>query len=600
MPSKRSRAGKTDAPHVVVVGAGISGMTAALRLLQRGYRVTIYEEKARVGGNLAGFEEDGVRYDVYPHLFGDWYRNFWDLVEGDLKLTRGDGDGASFEPRYTFKVLERGRFPNYIDLLNVKSPERNLFSGLASPADMFLWAYSSLDGLSYSKVDDDALDRISVEGFLGTRPYARAPVSALHDSILMTIWSVHSDQTSAAAYRRFVEHNVPLPNTLAWLLTGNLGTKLMQPLQQAIVARGGVFKLQTRVVQVVLGDQNGPGTAARVEALKTQATTYDKKSGRQAVGKTATTVLGPSDSIILAVSPTALGYLVTDGTPGERIVDKLPTLSEVRRLAAAPIPVLNLYFNRKLPGIPKENILLRDSRYDLTVLDLEQIWHDDPMMSKNGKRRTVLCVAASDYYALPSANEDQQKHDILNELREYIQFSEKDDVDLDCTYFDTNTDDKLFLNVVGGKEWQPQSHYPDAIANLFFAGDCTINPVRMATVESAVVSGLQAARGIWETAPLGAQIEIKMAEAPPLPLVVALKSWLAPWAYAAKCWSSMGNVLPTLATGSPAEAQAAMTAAAIDLWATPYLMAADVWQSIVRAAASGPTACAPGPDPTSR
>lgn len=600
MPSRRASAGKGGAPHVRVVGAGISGMTAALRLLQRGYSVTIYEDKDRVGGNLAGFDEGGVQYDVYPHLFGEWYHNFWKLVEGDLKLTRGDSGGTSFEPRYTFKVLDRGRFPNYIDLLNVKSPGKNLFSGLASPADMFLWAYSAIDGLSYSDVDDDALDRISVDGFLRTRPYTTAEVSTLHDSIVMTIWSLHSDQTSAAAYRRFVEHNVPLPNPLAWLLTGNLGTKLMQPLQRKIEALGGVFKMQTRVSEVVVAGSNGQGATARVEAVKTRATTYDKKSGRQAVGKTMTTVLGPSDSIILAVSPAALGNLVTHGAEGKRIVDRLQTLSEVRRLTAEPIPVLNLYFNRKLPNIPKENILLRDSLYDLTVLDLEQLWHDDPMMSKNGKRRTVLCVAASDYYALPSDNEDQQKQHILHELRKYIPFDD-DDVDKDCTYFDTNTDDKLFLNVVGGRQWQPESHYPKAIANLFFAGDCTINPVRMATVESAVVSGLQAARGIWQAAPLGPPIELQVTDALPLPLVVALKSWLAPWAFAAKCWSNMTtDVLPALADGTPTRVQSAMTEAAIDLWATPYLMAADVWRSIVRAAACGPTAFGSGPDQASR
>ena len=90
-------------------------MVAALRLLERGYRVTLYEEKNRVGGNLAGFEADGVRYDVYPHMFGDWYRNFWKVVENDLKLDRNDSDSASFQPRYMFKVLDRGAFPKYID-----------------------------------------------------------------------------------------------------------------------------------------------------------------------------------------------------------------------------------------------------------------------------------------------------------------------------------------------------------------------------------------------------------------------------------------------------------------------------------------------------
>jgi len=59
-------------------------------------------------------------------------------------------------------------------------------------------------------------------------------------------------------------------------------------------------------------------------------------------------------------------------------------------------------------------------------------------------------------------------------------------------------------------------------------------------------------------------------------------------------------VLPALANGSPAVAQAALATAAMDLWATPYVMAADVWQSIVRAAACGSTPFGPGPDPASR
>jgi zeta-carotene desaturase len=332
-------------------------MAAALRLLERGYRVTLYEEKNRVGGNLAGFEADGVRYDVYPHMFGDWYRNFWNLVENDLKLERGDSDSAAFQPRYMFKVLDRGAFPNYIDLLNVESPVSapwtSLFSGFASPAEMFLWAYSTIDGLSYSRVDDDVLDRISVEGFLRTRPYATSKVAELHDSVLMNIWSVHGTATSSAAYRRFLEHNAPLPSPLVWLLTGNLGTKLMDPLRRKIEALGGTFQTDTRVVEVVLTDSDAPGTPARATALKIKATKYDQKTEKvRAVGETITLPLGPDDSIILAVSPTALGYLVTSGVPDHRIVDKLPALSQVRRLAAEPIPVLNLYFKRKLPDIP--------------------------------------------------------------------------------------------------------------------------------------------------------------------------------------------------------------------------------------------------------
>ena len=43
----------TEAPRVTVAGGGLAGLTAALRLAERGYRVKLYEQKSMLGGNLA-------------------------------------------------------------------------------------------------------------------------------------------------------------------------------------------------------------------------------------------------------------------------------------------------------------------------------------------------------------------------------------------------------------------------------------------------------------------------------------------------------------------------------------------------------------------
>ncbi|MCH0561674.1 protoporphyrinogen oxidase [Streptomyces sp. MUM 2J] len=52
------------AGHVVVIGAGIAGLAAAHRLLQRGTRVTVVEAADRVGGKLLPGEIAGVRVDL--------------------------------------------------------------------------------------------------------------------------------------------------------------------------------------------------------------------------------------------------------------------------------------------------------------------------------------------------------------------------------------------------------------------------------------------------------------------------------------------------------------------------------------------------------
>ncbi|MEU1705534.1 protoporphyrinogen oxidase [Streptomyces sp. NPDC005706] len=54
----------TPSGHVVVIGAGISGLAAAHRLLRRGARVTVLEASGRVGGKLLPGEIAGVRVDL--------------------------------------------------------------------------------------------------------------------------------------------------------------------------------------------------------------------------------------------------------------------------------------------------------------------------------------------------------------------------------------------------------------------------------------------------------------------------------------------------------------------------------------------------------
>lgn len=55
-------------PEVIVVGAGVGGLAAAIRLAVAGCHVEIYERNARVGGKLNLVEVDGWRFDSGPSL----------------------------------------------------------------------------------------------------------------------------------------------------------------------------------------------------------------------------------------------------------------------------------------------------------------------------------------------------------------------------------------------------------------------------------------------------------------------------------------------------------------------------------------------------
>lgn len=51
-----------------IIGGGILGMTLALRLAQKGYKVTILESSSKMGGMTGTIEMDGVTWDKFYHV----------------------------------------------------------------------------------------------------------------------------------------------------------------------------------------------------------------------------------------------------------------------------------------------------------------------------------------------------------------------------------------------------------------------------------------------------------------------------------------------------------------------------------------------------
>ena len=58
----RTVSGPTD--HVVIVGAGLAGLSAALRLAGAGRQVTVVERETVPGGRNGLLEVDGYRFDM--------------------------------------------------------------------------------------------------------------------------------------------------------------------------------------------------------------------------------------------------------------------------------------------------------------------------------------------------------------------------------------------------------------------------------------------------------------------------------------------------------------------------------------------------------
>lgn len=526
--------------EVAIIGGGIAGLTCALRLAERKYEVTLYEKDAVLGGQLSSQKggKNGMYHDVYTHLFCDWYVNFWRILKNDLKINRED----EFEPRLSVKILlnpsdprrsSNNNAPLYVELKNPNTLQHvleNLSSGALPRPDMFLVGFTLLDLVS-QPFSMSTLQQQSLNGFLYSRPYATEDCADLHNTILNEIWCTSSSDTSAAAYKDFVKHSLGsrgLP--FAWLLRGSLEEKLIKPWHEKLKEVCDI-KTSASVTAIEIAEDN------RIEL------TLDNGCKRTHA------------HVVLAVPAPVLANLAMTGSAGRSIVDRIPQLSELQRMRTANILVVTVVFNKRLPDIPCEHVGLAGSRGYLTFIDISQLWTD---LSKGSK--TVLVLAASDANGYPAGKDDKLwAHMMLEELARYLPSVDPgkewadpgSNIDYANSFPQNNRSHPLFLNDMNSEQLLVEPHYPDQLRNVFFAGDFCRNEVNMATVESAVLSGIHAAHKLVKETDGKSDITVAAYDLPSSAQFAAAKLALLPLAYGALAWSAVNAGLRDLANREP-------------------------------------------------
>lgn len=537
--------------NVTIVGAGIAGLTAALRLLQRGFQVTLLEQDAFVGGMLRACtfddESTGDRHEHSYHMLMNWYANLWDLID-EL------GVRDKFAPSYAFYFLHRGQAhaPRMLNVGSAADLWSNITSGAAPPPDLFIFMYSMIDLLSTPMHRDSFLDNYSVNGFMRSRLYSTERAAQLQQKVWETVWAIPSYHASAKSYKNFLKYGNFAPVPQLWLFQENKYDALIGPLDRKLRSFGDRFRFipKARVNELVLDD------TGRVAALR-----YDKVDRSPSLAPGDWRSLGSQSlpvkgDLILAVTPGALAHLVRGP-----VYERDPKLGDVRKIHSEPMASVELHFKegKWLQHVPKDVTVLMDAKYQMTFLDYSQLWPN--------QKSTFLYVTVSDFESLLSvpvetrtkAARGRGKNPgklvldfnrpttaieyLLAELRETLPFDPAD-IDLERTRIQTNAGEELFANEVGSEEWRPKT--VTRIPNLFLAGTYCQNYADVATIEGAVTSGLLAAEEVRVRAGAAPPIRAKTAGYYHESVFALLKVLWAPYAYGAKLWSMMND-----AVGSP-------------------------------------------------
>ncbi len=479
-------------PAVTIAGGGLSGLTAAMRLAERGYQITLYEQKSWLGGNLGSRPmDDGEYLDVYPHMYLDWYANFWALLESATKQPKE----ARFMPFSSVKQLSKKAFPKFASLTDMYSPWhmiQNMFSGIGPPADMFVFGYASIDLLAEKYNPTISLDNVDVNAFLNTRPYMTQAASDAFDSFITRVWAIPSYLASAPDFRRYLEYSILRPDPAFWLPTASAFTQVIDPLVKALEALGVNIVTNTAITGVSCARK-------RVTEIGLRTTSYDHATGMwvPVPGSDRTEKVA---NLLLAVPAGTLSTLVrTPVTAGDQtVVEEAPDIAGIVRstgdAGAHHLPVLHPQVGGRPQGAGRA-VWARSSASPSPTSP-----RHGPTCPRSRAGPSWPCPRRTPS-ALPGTTTYADAQAILLELAEYLPFrpgtrwGESPDIDWEHTRYEANADSQLFINQTGTDAWRPDAS-SSHISNIYLAGDFCNNNIGMTTIESAVTAGLEAAKVI--------------------------------------------------------------------------------------------------------
>ncbi|HEY6471959.1 MAG TPA: hydroxysqualene dehydroxylase HpnE [Acidimicrobiales bacterium] len=191
----------TDRPHVVVVGGGLAGLSAALECADGGARVTLLERRQRLGGLTWSFTHHGLNVDNGQHVFLRCCHAYLSFLE-----RIGARDDVTVQERLDIPVVApaAGQAPPTVGRLRrsaLPAPLQLAGSLLRYPhlpIVQRLRLGRALRALRQLRLDDPALDDINFGDWLRAHGQSEAAVATVWDLITVPTLNLPAAQASLA------------------------------------------------------------------------------------------------------------------------------------------------------------------------------------------------------------------------------------------------------------------------------------------------------------------------------------------------------------------------------------------------------------------
>ncbi len=499
-PTQRADAGAER--HVVVVGAGIAGLTAALGLAERGVRVTVVERADRLGGRVRSWPVSlpGGASGEMSRGFHAFFRQYYNLRAvlrrtdpllsrlrplADYPLVRDGGGRDSFAriprtPPWNLAAFV-ARSPSF-DLAGLAAVD--VEAALALLDVEFPATFSALDGVSAAEV----LDRL------------RFPEEARHLALEVFARSFFADPRDFSGAELVAMFHMYFVGSAEGLLfdvpRDDYDSTLWAPLAGHL-ARLGVTVLTGREVASV--EPVGEGLVVTLGATGTTGTGGSPDSGPATIA---------ADGVVLALDPVGLRAVVgASNTLGGSQPGGEAWRERVAGIRSAPaFAVWRLWLSGRVA--PERPPFLGTSGYGpLDNISVLERFEDHARRWSDAHGGSVVELHA---YALPDGTvEDELRATMLGELRRVY----PETVHLEAVHDEWLVERDCVL--VGLEPWRSRPGVRTPDPRVVLAGDAVRCDLPVALMERAATTGWMAAdelltawgrtgHGVWSV-PMGSR-----------------------------------------------------------------------------------------------
>jgi len=329
----------SNAPHVVVVGGGLAGLSCAIACVDAGARVTMFEGRPRLGGATWSFERNGLFFDNGQHVFlrcCHAYRRFLERI--------GSSSHAPLQERLCIPVLKaspnggeptvawirRAILPAPFQLVPSLISYRHL-----SPGDR--WRVGrAVRALRNVRLTDASLDEETFAEFLLRHGQSPRAIEALWDLITLPTLNVHASEASltlAAKVFKTGFFDEPDAADIGWSRVP-LSKLHVDPAVEVLKRAGAAIHRRAKVTSVDLDDVSA---SSNHEGLSLHGGPSRRTTGVMVDGEHIA-----CDAVVLAVPhETAKELLPQCGT-----IDS----SRLSGLGRSPIVDVHVVYDRKVTG----------------------------------------------------------------------------------------------------------------------------------------------------------------------------------------------------------------------------------------------------------